>query len=80
MMLACAGTGGNGNNAGSTVAGSDSPPSTTTNPEVLQQGISSNSDDDVADSFLSDEEFLDMNSSNRGNAISPNELIKAHVA
>jgi hypothetical protein len=80
MMLACAGTGGNGNNTGSTVEGSDSPPSTNTNPEVLQGGISGNSNEDLAESFLSDEEFLDMNSSSRGDAISPNELIKAHVA
>jgi hypothetical protein len=80
MLLACAGTGGNGNNAGSTEGGSDSPPSTTANPEVLQDGISGNSNEDLAESFLSDDEFLDMNSSNRGNAISPNERIKAHVA
>ncbi|UCE63335.1 MAG: S8 family serine peptidase [Nitrospirota bacterium] len=80
MMLACAGgSSGNGNNAGST--GSTAfPPSTPSNPEALQAGGSGNFDKDVAESFLSDEEFLDMNSSNRGDAISPNERIKAHVA
>ena len=75
MLLACAGgTGGNGN------GGTASPPSTTTNPGGFQEGASGNFDNDVAASFLSDEEFLGMNSSNRRTTVSPNELIKAHVA
>ena len=79
MVLACAGgSNGNGNNTGST--GGSAFPSPPSNSEAFQGSAPGNFDPDVAASALSDEEFLAMNSEHRNSTISPNALIKAHVA
>lgn len=59
---------------------SNPPPSSPPVSTPLQEAITENFDADLANSFLSDAEFLGMNSINRGNAISPNQLIKSHIA
>ncbi|MDX1386443.1 MAG: S8 family serine peptidase, partial [bacterium] len=78
MMLACAGggTGNNGGDNGDAGFRSQIP----SNPEAFQEGNSGNFDREVAESFLSDDEFQAMNSANRNTTVSPNERIKAHVA
>ena len=84
MMLGCGTTpDGNGNSTSShdnNSGGSSSPSSPPPDPNTVLQGINRNFNEELANSFLSNDEFLGMNSSNRRNATSPNELIKAHVA
>ena len=49
-------------------------------PEALLEGTERDFIPEFANVWLTDAEFLGMNSSNRGPSMSPNQLIKAHVA
>ena len=82
LMLGCGTTSNtsNGNNTSSNDSNSNPPSSPPPNPDTVLQGIDRPFNEELANSFLSNEEFLGMNGPNRENAMSPNELIKAHVA